>query len=630
LSLPVADTAPSARSGYLVRVLERASRGPTSALGAALCLTGIAAIAVAVYVGIVARQPGPFIFFDELAYERMADSFAHTGRIALLGKVGLTYSPLYSVVISPIYALTSSAVVAYEWVKRANVVMMASSVFPIYGIARFLLSRRLALAVTALAMFAPPMLYAALIMSENIAYPLFLVAIWAMLRAVRQPRATNDVVLLVTIGLASAARLQQIVLVPAAIVAVLLVALVAADESRIRAAYEALARHWVLVGSALLALVLVILGWAVTGALPLSGRYANVGTVHPPLLRTARLFIEHLAELDVAVGVVPFAAAVLAALALRTFGFPRTELVFGAVALSVTAGLLFEVAWDGAEFDSTRLVTGSAGIPRLHERYLIYLVPLFLVALFAVLRRRRRMPLSRHVAAAAVAAALPATIPFGLIINNSIVADSFAMQLFAEAGGTYVPIAHARLSAVGLATLLASSLIVAAWRPRRWAFATAIPAIVATLVAFLLVSNLVRQRLWIAANGAVTAGVPGKKNWVDSAVGHEHVVLVTAHGGLGDLETVFFNLSVDRVYEACESFFPGDFAVHHVTADPGTGVLGDVQGGNGTVVAADAVVPKSFGVAGRVIADDGQPGLVLVAPPTRTLIVPESARASLC
>jgi hypothetical protein len=583
-----------------------------------------------VYAVLATRDPGPFVFFDELAYERMAYSFAHTGQIALLGKVGLTYSPLYSIAISPIYALTTSAIEAYDWVKRANVLMMAAAVFPIYGIARFVLSRRLSLAVAALAMFAPPMLYAGLVMSENLAYPLSLAAIWALLRTVRDPGPANDLLFLGLTALASAARLQQIAFFPAALTAIVLVALVSAESRRARAAWEAVARHWVLAGTALVGLVLGLVVRLASGTLPLSGRYANVGTVHPSLIRTAKLFVEHLAELDVAVGVVPFAAAVLAALALRRFGFPQKELMFGAVAFSVTSWLLLEVAWDAAGFDSTKLVTGNAAMPRLHERYLIYLVPVFLIALVATLRRRRRMSLRSYVVAAAVAAALPATIPFGLVINNSIVADSFAMGLFAKTGVIYAPIAHAKLKAVALAGLLAASLIVAAWRPRRWQFATAIPALAATLVAFGLISTLVAHRFWLAAHGAVSAGLPGRLDWVDRAVPHGHVVLVAARGGIGDLETTFFNLSIDRVYDLCGPVFGADFGDRRIAVEPGTGTLEDVEGGTGPVVTPYAVVQRSFGINGRVLAKDASTGLVLVAPPTLTLVVTEKARDNLC
>ena len=78
---------------------------------------------------------------DELGYERMAQSFAHTGHFSLFGKGGLAYSPLYPIVLSPIYALTSSAATAYEWAKVENAVLISLSVFPVYAIARSVLPR---------------------------------------------------------------------------------------------------------------------------------------------------------------------------------------------------------------------------------------------------------------------------------------------------------------------------------------------------------------------------------------------------------------------------------------------------------------------------------------------------------
>jgi hypothetical protein len=613
-------------------VVARVTSGPTSAVGATLCLLGIAVVTACVGLYFVSRQRGPFIFLDELAYERMAQAFAHTGRIGLLGKTGLSYSPLYSIVISPIYAFTSSALTAYEWVKRTNVVLMSLSVFPIYGIARFVLSRRLSLGVAALAMAAPLMWYAGLVMSENLAYPLFLVAVYAMLRALREPRPVNDAVLLLAIGVASTARLQQIVLVPAAVTAIVLVSLFSGQGRRTRSLARALARHWLLVGAAAVGLLGVLLQRAANaGALPLSGRYANVGMAHPSAIRIAKLYVEHLAGLDLAVGVVPFAGSLLAAYALMRFGFPRAELVYGAVALSVACWVLLLVAYDAAAFDATTSVVGAADIPRIHERYLIYLVPLFLVGLVAVLRCRRRIAPSGYVAAAAVAAVLPLTIPFGLVINNSVVGDSFTMELFSNTASVYVAIDHAKLAAFGFAGVLASSLIVAAWRPRRRPFLAAVPAIVATVIAFVVVSRLVIQSFEAAAAGAVDSGVGSHPQWVDQAVGPRPVVLVTIGGvQTGSLETAFFNLSIDRAYHICSR--PGlspDFGDHEASPDS-NGALQDIEGGSGTIVAPLAVVPESFHVAGQVIASDDRAGLVLVAPASDTLVVPPGGATVAC
>ena len=125
---------------------------------------------------------------DELGYERMAQSFAHTGHFSLFGKGGLAYSPLYPIVLSPIYALTSSMHTAYECGEGRNAVLISLAVFPVYGIARSVLDRPRASESPRCRSLAPLMLYSGLEMSENLAYPLTLLAIWTMLRAVRQPR----------------------------------------------------------------------------------------------------------------------------------------------------------------------------------------------------------------------------------------------------------------------------------------------------------------------------------------------------------------------------------------------------------------------------------------------------------
>ena len=110
---------------------------PTAATAAAL--VGLAAVSAALRTILARQVHGPFVFMDELGYERMAQSFAHTGHLALFGKGGLAYSPLYPIVLSPIYALTSSAQTAYEWAKVVNAVLMSLAVFPVYGIARSVL-----------------------------------------------------------------------------------------------------------------------------------------------------------------------------------------------------------------------------------------------------------------------------------------------------------------------------------------------------------------------------------------------------------------------------------------------------------------------------------------------------------
>jgi hypothetical protein len=553
---------------------------------------------------------------DELGYARMAESFAHTGHLTLFGKSGLAYSPLYPVVLSPIYALTSSAHAGYESAKVLNAVLMSLAVFPVYGIARSVLNRPRALGVAALSLAAPLMFYTGLEMSESLAYPLTLVAIWAMLRAVREPRLGNDVLMLAAVALACTARLQQVALFPAAVTAIVVVALVRPEQKgRLRSVRCAISAHKLVFASLGVAL---LAGLARTvengGALPLAGRYSNVGSARANPIDVLEIAFHHLAELDLAAGVVPFIGALLAAYALARFGFPRRALVFGTVAAATTVWLLLEVAFDAAAFDSTSAPAHptqlAASLPRIHERYLIYLVPLFLVALVASLRTvRPRTPVWATLSAALVAALLPLAIPFHDVINTSIVADTFGLEAFATvAHGALTAVSHATYVAVITAGFLGFASLYAFLRPRP-SF-----AIVLTLLAFFLLSDFVRLRLIGTANG-FTAPQPAQRNWVDKAVGNGSVALIGGPGTsrLALVDAAADNESIARVYYTCSSSFGSDFGEQQVSA--------------GSVIRARyAVVPASLKVSGRVLARDSEGHLVLVAPRGGRVKIPSALR----
>jgi Dolichyl-phosphate-mannose-protein mannosyltransferase len=606
-------------------ILRAHSRGATIA-----ALVGLATASTALRAIVVGHVHGPLVFMDELGYERMAQSFAHTGYFSLFGKTGLAYSPLYPIVLSPIYALTSSLQTAYEWAKVENAVLISLSVFPFYGIARFELRRDRALAAAALSLLAPLMLYSGFEMSESLAYPLCLAAIWTMLRAVRRPGAWNDAALLGAIVLASAARLELIVLVPAALTAVLLVAVLGQERTagRTRAALGAIWAHRLLFGAAAVALVAVLVRTASNGGdLPLAGRYANLARSHVDPLRVLELFLQHLAELDFAVGVIPFAAALLAAYALVRFGLPRGPLVFASVALATTFWILLEVAFTAAKFDATSLKphlgAGATDLPRIHERYLIYLVPLFVVALFAALPLLRdRIPLRYHLAIAVAVAALPAAIPFGTVINNTNGVDSFALQIFAkQLPEKVVPVSHATLLILFLSIFAAFIYLCAAVQP--------LPqlAVAMTALAFLGLSavELGRQTQRISA---AAVGLPAHADWVDRVVGGRRDVALVAGAGVRPLavkETAFANSSITRVYRTCKVVLGADFGEQQLTLDP-SGVL---RLPSGPIQTRYAVVPAAFHAPGRVLGRDPAGHLVLLAVKGETLWLPPDRRSLL-
>lgn len=605
------------RRGSALLVAARAH--PTAATAAALF--GLALVAAALHTLLVGRVQGPFVFMDELGYERMAQSFAHTGDFSLFGKGGLAYSPLYPIVLSPIYALTSSMHTAYEWAKVENAVLISLSVFPVYGIARFVLARARAVGVAALSLLAPLMLYSGFEMSESLAYPLGLLAIWVMLRALHRPSVGNDALLLGTIALACAARLQLVALVPAALTAILLVPVVRPEsgKTRPRALRQAVSAHGLLFGACGVAFVAILARRAMNGGgLPLAGRYSNVGTAHASPWRVLELAVEHLAELDFAVAVIPFATALLAGYALYRFGFPRRALVFGSVAVASTVWFILEVGFDAAAFDATSPhplhQTPLTDLPRIHERYLIYLVPFFLVTLVAALPLLRgKFPMSRHIVIAAVAAALPTLIPFGTVINGTRGIDSFALQMFGTSrSGRSGPVTHATTSIFLLSALLAAVYLLAASR-RLPPAAT----VLVTAVAFLGLSTF-EVGTQVTPLGRKALGLPSRNAWVDRVVGDDVDVSLVG-GSLAQTaalrETAFWNASVARIYYTCGMSFGPDFGETQLT---------------GAIKARYVVVPANLDARGRLVARDTPGKLVLIAPRQGHLQIPAERRALAC
>jgi hypothetical protein len=349
------------------------------------------------------------------------------------------------------------------------------------------------------------------------------------------------------------------------------------------------------------------------GNLPLSGRYANVGSAQASPLRVFELFFQHLAGLDWAVGVIPFAAALLGGYALVRFGFPRRALVFATVAVTSTFWFLLEVAFDAAAFDATSPRPGIANLPRIHERYLIYLTPFFLVVLFATLPLllRKKIPASRLVAIATVAVALPALIPFGTVINETTSIDSFSLLPFATGRlGRSVPITHATGAILALSALLALVyLLIPSGR------VPAPAALLVTAVAFLGVSTLeLGDQLTLVKPSS--RGLPAHANWVDRAVGSNRYVSLVGSDRVHKAalhQTAFWNASVARLYYVCRSSFGSDFGEQRLR--PGRAIR-----------TRYAVVPASLRVPGSVLARDLEGHLVLIAPSGGTLRIPDGLR----
>src|SRR5439155_9339210 len=267
------------------------------------------------------------------------------------------------------------------------------------------------------------------------------------------------------------------------------------------------------------------------------------------------------------------------------------------------------------------LVVRTGQIPRIHERYLFYVVPLFLIALLAAVRLpASKAPFRVYEGAAAIAAVLPAVIPFRSVINNTIVADSFSLQPYGKAvGDTIVPVAHATFAAVCAAGLLAFIFVLL--RDRKVAVYVLVPLV------FVFMSALVRSRVVGAARGATAAVLPAHRDWVDRTKPSRGVALVAGPGAsdLAVFETAFNNLSISRVYYVCTPVFGAIFGEQRIWADR-SGRLRDAAG---YVNTSYMVMPAALGARGRTVARDRKGHLALIALPNGRAYVPSARRAAL-
>ena len=155
----------------------------------------------------------PAVFGDELLYSKLAQSLASGHGFVFRGEHSSSRrrSPIFLQV--PAWLIHSTPT-AYAVVKALNVAVMASAVFPAYcprPPAHAAVVRAALRAATAVA--GPPMLYAPYLMSEALAYPVFLLALATMLRAIDSPSRRMEVAV-IAVSLAAVLTRLQFVVVP--------------------------------------------------------------------------------------------------------------------------------------------------------------------------------------------------------------------------------------------------------------------------------------------------------------------------------------------------------------------------------------------------------------------------------
>ncbi len=351
----------------------------------------------------------PAVFGDELLYSKLAESLASGNGFTLRGETVLFPAPLAIFLQVPAWLIDSTAT-AYSVIKALNVAVMAAAVFPAYSVARRLMRPSYALIAAAAAVAGPSMLYGPYLMSEALAYPVFLLALATMLRAIDHPSRRMEVAVVTVSAAAVLTRLQFVVVPLVYLIAAPLAARACGETLR-----SAVRRHALSLGviSSCVAVALLTRG-------AILGTYAGAtvldydpGTV--------------LAWSGFAAALLPFAAgwlvvpgALLGLAVLAAHPRKRVEAGFAALAVSSIVLVLLEVGM---------IAAGEAG--RAIERYEIYLVPLAAIAFFAYVERGAPW-LGVYVALALVGSATAWLMPFPGRAGTAFTFDTPTFSTYAQ------------------------------------------------------------------------------------------------------------------------------------------------------------------------------------------------------
>jgi dolichyl-phosphate-mannose-protein mannosyltransferase len=585
----VTETSVGLRTPAVATSRLSASRLRALPVTAWLCAIVIVSTAIRAFVALTV--PVPAIFPDELVYWELGRGIGETGHLAMRDEAvsAWTYGPLYPLVISPAHLVTGSLVNAYAVVKMINALLFSLAAVPAYFLARRVVSTRGALLAGALTLVVPSAVYSTRVMAESLAYPLFLCALLAMLRAVERPTRSRQAIALAVICLASFSRAEMAVLLPAFATTILVLAWREVPPRRHHLSPFALT--W------------ISLGVATAVAVALAA-FGGLGP-HLGLLGDMRLFripanvLWHFAELDLYSGVLPFAAFVLVAVsALFERSRPRHKLI---VLTTCVAACLIVLA---AAFESGIDLYGVYST-HVFDRYVFYLVPLFLIALLEWVEEGHPGPRRLTVAVASLAALLPLALPLGSLLHEREWGTSTSTVGLLPAVWAKAAVGEGialRVTLLALSAGLAVAFVRFARGPVLACLATYV-FVVFSLIA-VLSNTALSQRA--REDGIATL------TWVDDEVGSGSVAILwrgdRAHPPSHRTalrQTEFFNHSIGPVYDLRHPLAGG------IPSTPVRVRKGVVVDSDGAIRAEYVLAHHSVRVRGRPVARDPRSGLVL-------------------
>ena len=221
-------------------------------------------------------------FLDDWLYTQTAEFIGQHGPGAAWGDIPnwtRGAQRLYPIVLSPVWG-SLDASPAYTVSHLVNVALLTSSIIPAALIARrFVDGALLRVLAVALAVVLPPLTIGATLLTENLAMPLLLWAVYLIIRTAERPTLLNQIAVLACIGALTLTRLNLAATFVALVITVAVAELLELKQAGgARGAWlrAALRRRAPL----LAATVAIVTGavWTLrSGAVPGLGVYANGG-----------------------------------------------------------------------------------------------------------------------------------------------------------------------------------------------------------------------------------------------------------------------------------------------------------------------------------------------------------------
>ena len=361
------------------------------------------AVAFVVYAVLAHAVESPRVFSDELLYFDAAAAVVEGDGLTIRGRP-YRYAPLYPALLVPFHWIAPDREAAYELAKTLNALLFALTALPVFLLARRVLPAWHSAAAAALSVAIPSASYVSVVMTESLAYFACSWALLAIVLALERPSVLRQFAALLSIVVAAGVRTQFLLLFAVYLLGlVLLPLIVPGRRARPKATLASLWPSWGALALGAGSLVVAAAFGSDASSRPV-GPYSALWRSYDPG-DVGRWLVYHLANIELYLAVVPLAVApiVLASMFGRGRRGSERQAAFLVLFVTVNAVLLLLTA----AFNTTEYA-----VETFHDRTLFYVIPLWLIVLFAWLAAGTPRPRLAVAVGAGLALALPLLLPF--------------------------------------------------------------------------------------------------------------------------------------------------------------------------------------------------------------------------